>query len=74
MYVDAEIKKGDTERIREVFGRVSKGKWKVKQMKFWFGKWAAWEESNGDKVGKERVERLAEEWVRRKAEERGKVE
>ncbi|KAI4120878.1 MAG: hypothetical protein LQ338_006703 [Usnochroma carphineum] len=74
VYVDAEIKKGDTERIREVFGRVSKGKWKVKQMKFWFGKWAAWEESNGDKVGKERVERLAEEWVRRKAEERGKVE
>lgn len=40
-------------------------------MKFWFGKWMAWEESSGDQGGKQRVEKLAEEWVR-KTKEQGK--
>ncbi|KAL9009921.1 MAG: hypothetical protein Q9173_005090, partial [Seirophora scorigena] len=74
VYVDAEVKKEDRERIRDLFLRVSRGKWKTKQMKFWFKKWLAWEESRGDPGGKERVEQLAAEWVRRKAEEQGKTE
>ncbi|KAI4119545.1 MAG: hypothetical protein LQ345_000542 [Seirophora villosa] len=77
VYVDAEVKKeGDNkERIRSLFLRVSRlGKWKTKQMKFWFKKWLAWEERHGDPGGKEKVEQLAAEWVRRKAEEQGKME
>ncbi|KAI4181472.1 MAG: hypothetical protein LQ346_006783 [Caloplaca aetnensis] len=73
VYADAEIKKADKERIRELFERVSKGQWKKKQMQFWFGKWEKWEGSGGDVGGKERVERLAEEWVRREAERLGKI-
>ncbi|KAL8716068.1 MAG: hypothetical protein Q9225_006249 [Loekoesia sp. 1 TL-2023] len=61
------------ERVRGLFERVSRMKgWKVKQMKFWFGKWAGWEEKIGDEAGRKRVEGLAEDWVRRKAEEREK--
>ncbi|KAL8939535.1 MAG: hypothetical protein Q9211_002692 [Gyalolechia sp. 1 TL-2023] len=87
VYVDAEVKKGgeakDTkevggednkDRVRGLFERVSKMPgWKPRQMKFWFGKWAAWEGKIGDEAGRKRVEGLAEEWVRRKGEEREKI-
>ncbi|KAL8916363.1 MAG: hypothetical protein Q9208_008553 [Pyrenodesmia sp. 3 TL-2023] len=73
VYADAEIKKADKERIRELFERVSKGHWKKKQMQFWFGKWEKWEETSGDAGGREKVEKLAEEWVRREAEKLGKA-
>ncbi|KAL8647490.1 MAG: hypothetical protein Q9210_005531, partial [Variospora velana] len=76
VYVDAEVKKEEEEdnreRVRGLFERVSRGKWKAKQMKFWFKKWLQWEEGIGDEGGKERVETLAAEWVKRKAEEQGK--
>ncbi|KAL8742505.1 MAG: hypothetical protein Q9184_008245, partial [Pyrenodesmia sp. 2 TL-2023] len=74
VYVDAEIKKADKEKIRTLFERVSKGHWKKKQMQFWFGKWEKWEASSGDAGGRDRVEKLAEEWVRREAEKLGKVQ
>ncbi|KAL8987817.1 MAG: hypothetical protein Q9177_003016, partial [Variospora cf. flavescens] len=64
------------ERVRGLFLRVSRGKkWKAKQMKFWFKKWMQWEEGVGEEGGggeKEKVETLAAEWMRRKAEEQGK--
>ncbi|KAI4168189.1 MAG: hypothetical protein LQ343_006575 [Gyalolechia ehrenbergii] len=86
VYVDAEVKRGgdgkdtkgvvgedDNERVRGLFERVSKmSGWKPRQMKFWFGKWAAWEDKIGNEAGRKRVEGLAEEWVRTKGEERGR--
>ncbi|KAL8934717.1 MAG: hypothetical protein Q9216_005767 [Gyalolechia sp. 2 TL-2023] len=86
VYVDAEVKRGgegkntgavggeDAERVRGLFERVSKmSGWKARQMKFWFGKWASWEKKIGDETGRKRVEGLAEEWVRRKGEEKESV-
>lgn len=85
VYVDAEIKRiGDAkivgeaakdaqERVRGLFERVSKMPgWRPRQMKFWFGKWATWEDRMGDEVGKKRVESLAEEWVKRTEEKKDK--
>ncbi|KAL8677613.1 MAG: hypothetical protein Q9186_005972 [Xanthomendoza sp. 1 TL-2023] len=71
--LDLEIKIGERERVRELFGRVVKVKGvKNRKMRFWFKKWMEWEEKVGDQQGKDRVEKLAEEYVRRAAEEKGK--
>ncbi|KAL8684458.1 MAG: hypothetical protein Q9218_008284 [Villophora microphyllina] len=71
--VDLEIKLGEKERVREVFGRVTRLELKVRKMRFWFKKWAEWEERNGDEKSRARVRGLAEEYVRKQAEERGKI-
>lgn len=85
VYVDAEIKRiGDRkiigeaareikERVRGLFERVTKiAGWKPRPMKFWFAKWAAWEGKTGDEARRKRVEGLAEEWVKKKEEEKDK--
>ncbi|KAL8805230.1 MAG: hypothetical protein Q9182_002105 [Xanthomendoza sp. 2 TL-2023] len=73
--LDLEIKIGGRERVRELFERVVKVRGlKSRKMRFWFKKWMEWEEKMGDQGGKDRVEELAEEYVRRAAEEKGKGE
>ncbi|KAL8818690.1 MAG: hypothetical protein Q9223_002727 [Gallowayella weberi] len=76
--LDLEIKRGESvgrERVRELFERVVKVRGlKSRKMRFWFKKWMEWEEKVGDQRGKDRVEKLAEDYARRAAEEKGKGE
>ncbi|KAL8637817.1 MAG: hypothetical protein Q9228_004959 [Teloschistes exilis] len=71
--IDLEIKTGEVERVRELFGRVTKLGLKAKKMKYWFKRWMEWEEKCGGERERMRVRGLAEEYVRRQMEERGKV-
>lgn len=73
MLIDLEIKTGEVERVRELFGRVTKLGLKAKKMKYWFKRWMEWEEGHGGERERMRVRGLAEEYVRRQMEERGKV-
>lgn len=73
VYLDLEMKVEDRERVRGLFERLVKVKgMKVRKMRFWFKKWMGWEEKVGDVKQRERVEKLAEEYVRKVAEEKGK--
>lgn len=68
--LDLEIKQpGNKDVVRRLFERVTGGggggaPLKVKQAKFFFKKWLAFEEKEGDGKGQERVKALAAEFVR----------
>ena len=66
--LDLEIKQpGNKDVVRRLFERVTGGggaPLKAKQAKFFFKKWLAFEEKEGDGKGQERVKALAAEFVR----------
>ncbi|KAL8848292.1 MAG: hypothetical protein Q9221_006691 [Calogaya cf. arnoldii] len=71
--IDLETNKGDKDRARELFERVTKVKGiKAGKMKKWFEKWEKWEKGNGDLRSQGKVSKVAEAYVRKMAEEKGK--
>ena len=69
--LDLEIKLGNTEQIRRLFGRVTGSKLKPRKAKYFFKKWLEWEEKEGDERSRENVKARAAEFVRK---QEGKVE
>lgn len=69
--------KGDKENVRKLYERMAEGRrMKARRARFVFRRWAEWEEKNGDKKSKERVEAVAREYAERlrKAGEEGEEE
>ncbi|EXJ84170.1 hypothetical protein A1O3_04837 [Capronia epimyces CBS 606.96] len=62
--LDLELKQGDQEQIRALFERIFGGKLKPKQAKYFFKRWLAFEESEGDERRVEAVKARAAEWIR----------
>ncbi|EXJ78762.1 hypothetical protein A1O1_09164 [Capronia coronata CBS 617.96] len=62
--LDLELKQGDQEQIRALFERIFAGKLKPKQAKYFFKRWLAFEEAEGDKRRVEAVKARAAEWIR----------
>ncbi|RMZ76924.1 hypothetical protein DV737_g4583, partial [Chaetothyriales sp. CBS 132003] len=62
--LDLELKLDDKEQIRGLFERVFRGKLKAKQAKFFFKRWLAFEESEGDERRIEEVKAKAATWIR----------
>ncbi|KAL2429679.1 rRNA biogenesis protein rrp5 [Exophiala dermatitidis] len=62
--LDLELKQGDREQIRALFERVFSGRLKPKQAKYFFKRWLAFEEAEGDERQVEAVKARAAEWIR----------
>ncbi|RMD43542.1 hypothetical protein DV735_g1530, partial [Chaetothyriales sp. CBS 134920] len=62
--LDLELKLGDKEQIRGLFERVFRSKLKAKQAKYFFKRWLAFEESEGDPRRIEEVKAKAATWIR----------
>lgn len=69
--LDLEMKLGNKEQIRRLFGRVTGSKLKAKKAKYFFKKWLEWEEKEGDERSRENVKARAAEFVRK---QEGKVD
>ena len=65
--LDLEMRTGDKERARQLFERVFQSKIKNKQARFFFKKWLAFEEVQGDERSAEKVKSRATEFVNRAA-------
>ncbi|KAF1982451.1 rRNA biogenesis protein RRP5 [Aulographum hederae CBS 113979] len=63
VWVDMEIKVGETEKARELFERMVQGKMKKKRAKFVFGRWREMEKKAGGKKGLERVQKAEKEYT-----------
>lgn len=60
-----EIRLGDEEQIRRIFGRVTEAKgMKPKKAKWFFKRWLDWEEQHGNAKSIENVKARAAEFVR----------
>ena len=62
--LDLEIKAGDKDQVRRLFGRVTSSKIKAKKAKFFFKRWLEYEEKEGDAQSCEKVKARAAEYVR----------
>ena len=62
--LDLEIKAGDKDRVRRLFGRVTASKLKAKKAKYFFKRWLEFEEKEGDDQSCEKVKARAAEYVR----------
>ena len=63
--LDMEIRLGDEEQIRRIFGRVTEAKgMKPKKAKWFFKRWLDWEEQHGNAKSIENVKARAAEFVR----------
>ncbi|KAL8670133.1 MAG: hypothetical protein Q9168_005315 [Polycauliona sp. 1 TL-2023] len=70
--IDLETNKGDKDRARGLFERVTRVKGiKAGKMKKWFEKWEKWEKVNGDVKSQGKANKVAEAYVRKVAEEKG---
>merc|ERR1719223_418681 len=71
VYVDKEIKFGDIQHVRNLFGKLSNGDNKTKsrfndkQMKSLFKKWYRVEDENGDEDSRQKVKLAAKAYVER---------
>lgn len=63
MFVDLEKARGEKENVSRLYERMASSRMKARRAKFVFKKWAEWEEKNGDKKSRERVEALAKEYA-----------
>lgn len=68
VFLDAEIRLGEKERVRALFERVTSGgssasKLKSKKAKFFYKKWLDYEDKVGDEKSRERVKAKAAEYV-----------
>lgn len=68
VYIDQEIKKNEKKKVEELFERVLNRKVSRKQAKFFFGKWLAFEEKNGDAKATDYVKAKAQEYVQKNKE------
>ncbi len=68
--LDLEIKQGDKEQIRRLFGRVTSSKLKSRKAKFFFKRWLEYEEKEGDKKSVENVKARAAEYVKQQEAEK----
>ncbi|KAI9678540.1 MAG: rRNA biogenesis protein rrp5 [Caeruleum heppii] len=67
--LDLEMRVGDRERVRALFERVLRiPGLKAKKARFFFKRWAEWEEKGGDQRMVGKVRERAEEFVRRERE------
>ena len=62
--LDAEMKGGDKEQVRRLFERITSSKLKVKKARFFFKRWLAFEEREGDEEMVEKVKARAAEFVK----------
>ncbi|MCJ1391614.1 rRNA biogenesis protein rrp5 [Xylographa bjoerkii] len=62
--LDLEIKLGDKDQVRRLFGRVTSSKLKTKKAKYFFKRWLEYEEKEGDAQRCEKVKAKAAEYVR----------
>lgn len=62
--LDLELKQGDKDQIRALFERIFNGKLKPKQAKYFFKRWLAFEEGEGDERRVEAVKARAADWIR----------
>ena len=62
--LDLEMKLGDKEQVRQLFERVLARKIKPKQAKFFFKRWLAFEEKEGDERSVDNVKAKAAEFVK----------
>ncbi|KIX08571.1 uncharacterized protein Z518_03227 [Rhinocladiella mackenziei CBS 650.93] len=68
--LDLELKLGDKEQARGLFERIFSHRLKPKQAKYFFKRWLAFEEREGDERRIEEVKARAAEWVRTSRETR----
>ncbi|KAF2398795.1 nucleic acid-binding protein [Trichodelitschia bisporula] len=68
MYLDLETSKGEMAQARGLFERMAKRPMKTRRARYFFKRWAKFEEEGGDKKALERVQALAKEWVEKHAE------
>lgn len=73
VFLDAEIRLGEKERVRALFERVTGGgssasKLKSKKAKFFYKKWLDYEDKFGNEKSRERVKAKAAEYVRSQTE------
>lgn len=68
--LDLEMKYGDKEQARRLFGRVTASKLKSKKAKFFFKRWLDFEEKAGDAKSAEKVKARAAEYVRQQEAEK----
>jgi len=62
--LDLEIKAGEKDQARRLFGRVTSGKLKSKKAKYFFKRWLEFEEKEGNAKSVENVKARAAEYVR----------
>ncbi|VEU22446.1 DEKNAAC103561 [Brettanomyces naardenensis] len=67
VYIDQEIKCGDKKKVEDLFERVSAKKLSKKHAKFFFGKWLAHEEKEGDEKASDYVKAKAAEYAQKLA-------
>lgn len=65
--VDLEIRQGDKEQVRRLFERIFEGRVKNKQAKYFFKRWLAFEEQQGDERNVEKVKAKAADFVKKAA-------
>jgi rRNA biogenesis protein RRP5 len=65
VYLDAEIKTGSKEQVRNLFDRVVSKDIKVRNAKIFFKKWLKYEETHGDVRSQDKVKAKAAEFVRK---------
>jgi len=63
LYVDKEIKLGNTSQVRQIFDRMINSKANSRNMKVAFKKYLTFETQFGDQTTEERVKQLAREYV-----------
>lgn len=71
MFADLEKARGEKENVSRLYERMAGSRMKARRAKFVFKKWAEWEEKNGDKKSRERVEALAKEYAEKLRERKG---
>lgn len=62
--LDLEVKLGDKEQIRALFERIFSSRLKPKQAKYFFKRWLAFEENEGDERKIDEVKARAATWIR----------
>lgn len=68
VYIDQEIKNGDAKKAEDLFERAVARKLTKKQAKFFFGKWLAFEEEQGNSKAADYVKAKAAEYAQTLAE------
>jgi rRNA biogenesis protein RRP5 len=69
VYADYEIKAGDRSAIERLFERIVDIKLTMKQARFFFKKWLAYEERHGDTKSSDYVKAKAQEYVSSRTEQ-----
>lgn len=68
--LDLEMKHGEKEQVRRLFGRVTSSKLKSRKAKYFFKRWLEYEEKEGDAKSVENVKARATEYVRQQEAEK----